>query len=118
MAGPSLYGRSTGQGRAISTSVLVREIARGHRNERATPSAVDSNLEGVTHLSHPLVAQSTEALDQDPDGDAFHGVEVGHASPRDGVLAGLEANLTCKSSDRRRARSHKGASKPRDRCVP
>jgi hypothetical protein len=91
-----------------------RDLVRKAYGTERTESAVDSNLEGVTHLAHPLVAQSTETLDQDADRDAFHRVEVGYARPRNRVLAGFEPNLARETSDRRRARGHERAPEPRD----
>jgi hypothetical protein len=57
----------------------------------ACPSALrfDGHVERCAHLSHAIVAESSEALDKDPDGHALDGVEVDRGSPGNWILVWL-----------------------------
>jgi hypothetical protein len=51
--------------------------------------AFDGHVERCAHLSHAVVAESSEALDKDPDGHALDGVEVDRGSAGNWIVAWL-----------------------------
>jgi len=57
----------------------------------ACPSAVafDGHVERSAYLSHPVVAESSEALNEHCDGHALDGVEVNRGSAGDWIVVGL-----------------------------
>src|SRR4051795_12278021 len=76
--------------------------------------AVDGDLERSTDLTHAVVAESAESLDEHADGRALHRVEVDGAAPRNRVFTGLEYDLASQLANRRGARSDQRATQPRD----
>jgi hypothetical protein len=77
----------------------------------------DGDLQGSANLTHPLVAESAEALDERPQRHALDRVEVDDRGQWNGVLARLEQHLTRDTTDPRRAGSDHRASKARNRDV-
>jgi hypothetical protein len=82
----------------------------GHRADRrgCSPDAEsdfagDGDLQGSADLTHPLVAESAEALDERPQRHALDRVEVDDPGPWNGVLARLEQHLTRDTTDPCRA---------------
>ena len=55
--------------------------------------ASDGDGQGGTDLPHALIAETAETVNEDADGDAFHGVHVDGGLAWDGVLAGVEHDL-------------------------
>jgi hypothetical protein len=51
--------------------------------------AFDGYGERCAHLSHAVVAESSEALDEDPDRHALDGVEVDRRSARNWIVLWL-----------------------------
>lgn len=56
-------------------------------------ATIDSDFESGADLAHPFVAQSSEALDEDGDGDALCRVKVDAGTQGDRVVAGVENHL-------------------------
>ena len=80
--------------------------AEGHRFDPDTLHyrsksgfAGDRDLEGSADLSHPLIAESAEALDERSERHALDRIEVDDGGPRDGVLVRLEQHLTWDTAD-------------------
>jgi hypothetical protein len=67
--------------------------------------AVDSDLERFAELTHAVVAESAEALDQRPDRNALNRIEIDDRGERDWVSRRLEENLGRDAADGSRARS-------------
>jgi len=67
---------------------------------------VDGDGEGVTDLSHALVAQAAGPVDQNSDGHALDRVEIDNAHAGNRIDAWLEHHLTRQASDSRGARGH------------
>jgi hypothetical protein len=65
--------------------------------------AGDGDLQGSADLTHPLVAESAEALDERPQRHALDRIEVDDRGPWNGVLARLEQHLTRDTTDPCRA---------------
>lgn len=77
-------------------------------------SAIDGDLEGLTHLSHAPVTQPADAIYQYADRDALHGIEIRDAALRNRVFSRLEQDLAGKPSNRCGAGGDESASQPRD----
>ncbi len=67
--------------------------------------AVNGNFEGLTELPHPDVAEATDPFREGAEANALDRVQVSHAVPWHGVVAGFEDNLTGQATDGRGARS-------------
>lgn len=51
--------------------------------------AFDGHVERYAHLSHAIVTESPEALDEDREGDALNRVKVDRGSAGDWIVLGL-----------------------------
>jgi hypothetical protein len=58
-------------------------------SKTASAVAFDGDVERCAYLSHTVVAESSESLDEDRDGHALHGVEVDRAPAGDRILVWL-----------------------------
>lgn len=87
---------------------------------RVQPSALAGNRdrERVADLTHPVVADSAQALDERRDRHALGAIEVDHRQARDRVLGRLEEYLARDPADRGRARPDQCAPQTRNRRVP
>jgi hypothetical protein len=58
-------------------------------SKTASAVAFDGDVERCAYLSHTVVAESSEPLDEDRDGHALHRVEVDRAPAGDRILVWL-----------------------------
>src|SRR5436190_6887609 len=72
--------------------------------------AVDGDLERRADLTHAVVAESAESLEERSEGNALDGIEIDDRDERDRVVRRLEEDLGLDPADRGRARS--------DQCTP
>ncbi len=72
------------------------------------------DLEGTADLTHSLIAEAAEALDEGSERNALDRVEVDDRPPGNGILARLEQYLAGNRTDRRGTRPDEGAAKARD----
>ena len=87
-------------------------LTRGERSFGDLPIAssqrlattIDSDLQCGAYVSHSSVTERTEALDENGDRHALHGVEVDCAALRYGILTGFEHYLARQAANRSRAR--------------
>ena len=77
-------------------------------------TAIDGDLKSGTDLTHALVGQAAEPLDQDIHRHTLDGVQVDGATPRYWVLVGFQYYLAGQASDRGRTGPDQRPSHPRD----
>jgi hypothetical protein len=106
--------------RPVGSSSAVRAVRVGPNRWTCTPSsglAVDRDLERLADLTHAVVAESAEALDQRPDRDALDRIEIDDRDERDRVVRRLEEDLGGDPTYRGRARPDQRPPQTRDRRV-
>lgn len=80
-------------------------------------AAIDGHFKSSAYLTHPLVGQAAEPLDQETHRHALDGVQVDGAAARYWVVVRLEHHFAGQPSDRGRTRPDQRPSQPRDRGV-
>jgi hypothetical protein len=96
----------------MSTVTLDRHGTRVESPTLVSTSAVHSDLKRCTELAHPVVAESSEALNKNRDGDALNRVEVDSGTAGDWIIARFQHDLAGQSADRGRTGSDERASQP------
>ena len=91
-----------------------------HQLARVLPSAdaADSDLERITDLSHPIIGQPPQALDEDTDGNTFDRIEIHRRQRRHWIARRFENHLAGKTPNRSGAWRDEGSAKPRDGSIP
>jgi hypothetical protein len=83
-----------------------------------TAPAFDGHVERRAHLSQAVVAESSQALDEDTDGHTLDGVESDRGSAGNWIVLWLENDLAGRAANDGRAWPYQCSSQPRDRCIP
>lgn len=84
---------------------------------RSSALAVDGDVERFADLTHTLIAESAQALDQRSDRNALDRIEVDDRDDWDRVVRRFEEDLGRDVADRGCARPDQGAPQPRNRRV-
>src|SRR5690348_1983066 len=86
---PEARKRQHGSTRASGASTRLSSTVQ-FASLRGSGFAGHGDLEGLTNLAHPLIAEAAETLDQRCQRDALHRIEVDDRGPWDRILAWLE----------------------------
>jgi len=80
----------------------------------ALSGAIHCDGERCTDLAHPVVAESTQAIDEHADRDTLDGIEVHRGEQRYRVGARFQHDLAGKAPDRGGTRGHERPFEARD----